>query len=89
MRKYFSLTLFLLIPLAAGSIIGAATAPGQWYAGLVKPWFNPPGWIFGPVWSILYVMIGPVCHQSANENGLYLGFGNGADQTCRKSWQNK
>jgi tryptophan-rich sensory protein len=36
---------------------GALFVPGQWYAGLNKPSWNPPGWVFGPVWSLLYAMM--------------------------------
>ncbi len=40
-----------------GSIFTASAIP-TWYAGLVKPTFNPPAWIFGPVWTVLYFLMG-------------------------------
>ena len=48
---------FLLLVVGGGLLIGSVTAPEEWYAGLEKPAFNPPGWMFGPVWTVLYVLI--------------------------------
>ncbi|MDP4594931.1 MAG: tryptophan-rich sensory protein [Beijerinckiaceae bacterium] len=58
MKKFFSLLFFVAIPVVAGGVIGAATAPGDWFATLAKPSFNPPSWVFAPVWTFLYALIG-------------------------------
>jgi len=48
------------LPLLCGFVGSLATRPAiaTWYAGLVKPSFNPPGWLFGPAWTVLYILMG-------------------------------
>ena len=50
----------LALPLAVGALGGAATSSSvrTWYPTLRKPPFNPPGWVFGPVWTALYLLMG-------------------------------
>lgn len=59
--KKTSLLLFcLIIPLLTGYIGSLATVKNipVWYSGLNKPFFSPPNWIFAPVWTALYIMMG-------------------------------
>jgi translocator protein len=58
--KYKRLLISLLIPQLAGIIGSFFTIPAisTWYSTLIKPSFNPPNYIFGPMWIILYFLMG-------------------------------
>lgn len=57
MNRWAVLAIFLVATMGLGAFVGAATPPGQWYADLQKPFFNPPNWLFAPVWTVLYAMV--------------------------------
>ena len=60
MKPVFKIIIAIVVCLAVGGLSGFATTDAieGWYASINKPSFNPPNWIFGPVWTTLYIMMG-------------------------------
>lgn len=60
MDKRIKLTISVILPLLIGFLGSFFTSSSisTWYPTLVKPSFNPPNWLFGPVWTLLYMLMG-------------------------------
>jgi translocator protein len=57
-RSATIVTLIAFVALVgAAALIGAQFTPGAWYESLARPSWTPPGWLFGPVWTVLYAAI--------------------------------
>jgi translocator protein len=59
-KNFIKLVVSIAAPFLAGGIGSFFTMPAipGWYAELAKPALNPPSWVFGPVWTLLYILIG-------------------------------
>lgn len=62
LQDYLVLIVALITPQLIGFLGAISTQTGlsSWYQELIKPFFNPPSWLFGPVWTVLYLFIGLV-----------------------------
>jgi translocator protein len=60
MKNWLKLIISLVVPqaVAAGGAFFTVTGSGSWYQQINRPEWNPPGWVFGPVWTALYIMMG-------------------------------
>ena len=58
-NKYVSFTLIILITFSASAIGGVVSSiyKEPWYSQIIQPFFSPPSWVFGPVWTTLYVLM--------------------------------
>jgi benzodiazapine receptor len=67
--------IWIFIPIIFGMLVGRIGRPDDWYKKLKKPYLNPPSYLFGIVWTILYIMIGISFYlaiQGRNDYYIYL-----------------
>lgn len=60
MQNWIKLIISLALPQIAGltAALFTETGEGSWYRSIAKPSWNPPGWLFAPVWTSLYILMG-------------------------------
>ena len=70
MKNWIKLVISIAIPVAVGSTAGLFTRPeiDGWYKALNKPEWQPPSWVFGPVWTFLYILMGIALYRIWKSN---------------------
>jgi len=70
--QFVGLLIFLALSFSAAGLGSLATTPNiaSWYASLAKPTWTPPNWLFGPVWTILYICMAVAAWLVWRKGGL-------------------
>ncbi len=71
-NRWSSLVAFLVIVVGGGLLIGTLNIPGPWYHTLSQPPLTPPDWVFGPAWTLLYVLIAIAGWRTAGHSASAL-----------------
>lgn len=69
-RAIVSLVVWVLAVVLAGASVGLLFGPDAWFDSLAKPTWNPPSWLFGPVWTTLYALLGVAAWLVSREPGV-------------------
>ncbi|MGB5214402.1 MAG: TspO/MBR family protein [Anderseniella sp.] len=74
-KQWLVLAGFVALCLAVGSVAGWATnqSVATWYVTLNRPSWTPPGWVFAPVWTVLYIMMGVAAWRIWRAGGGFVG----------------
>ncbi|WP_086475909.1 MULTISPECIES: TspO/MBR family protein [Arenibacter] len=56
--KYIGISVAICLLVGFLSSFATQSSVNEWYVELNKPWFNPPNWIFAPVWTLMYILMG-------------------------------
>ena len=75
MAKFITLVVFVVAVQGIGSLIGMTFSADEWYQGLNKPIFNPPSYLFGIVWPVLYLLVAIAGWRVFSSEGDMPGWG--------------
>ncbi len=75
MAKFVMFLVFVVAVQAIGGLIGTTFTPGAWFDTLNKPFFNPPGYLFGIVWPVLYFLVAIAGWRVFMSEGTIPGWG--------------
>jgi benzodiazapine receptor len=73
LRAMLGWLVWVMAVIVAGSSVGVLFGPDAWFAGLAKPTWNPPSWLFAPVWTTLYALMGTSAWMVAREPRIPAG----------------